>query len=134
MSRIAAIVLLAMLAMHAMPARAAPPVMTAREVAYAAAKATSIGPDPCRNPDGDEIVVCGSRETPYALPGYDPPGRYSDDSVAGGSRMRMTKDIRQAGGACATGNAFCMPAPAVNMFQVLPVLVKGIKRLIEGDD
>lgn len=47
---------------------------------------------------------------------------------------QMTAGEMLAASACATGGSFCLPPPTVNLFQALPVIVKGIKRLLEGDD
>lgn len=49
---------------------AAPPPFTAGQALAASRAATSIGPDPCRNPNGDEIVVCGIVTNPYEVPLY----------------------------------------------------------------
>lgn len=66
MSRIAALLML-----YAAPSGTAP--VTAERALAASRAVTSIGRDPCRNPENsEEIVVCGRRESPYALPLYDP--------------------------------------------------------------
>lgn len=112
---------------------AAPGVpVTAEQVAKAAHAATSIGPDPCRNPTGDEIVVCARRESPYALPLYDPDeGRI--ESKASGRRASQMAAIKESETDCAKQGAFCYPPPAFNGGSVLRVLVKGATKLIEGE-
>lgn len=127
MSRIAALLLLAA---GAAAAEAEP--LTAQQVLARHKAKTSIGPDPCRNPSGDEIVVCGRRESPYALPLYDPDAGHPE-SQAGGSRTRLEGELAKASTPCAAGAFDCRPPAAVNFFTVLPVVVKGIKALIDDD-
>lgn len=93
MSRIAAL-----LALYAAQAGGTP---ISAEQALAASRAmTSIGPDPCRNAaGGEEIVVCGRRETPYALPLYDPDAG-SAASVAGGGRESAMQKAKDTGAPC----------------------------------
>lgn len=122
MSRIAALLML-----YAAQAGGAP--VTAEQALRASRAMTSIGPDPCRNPaGGEEIVVCGRRESPYALPLYDPDAG-DPESVAGGARSRLTKEVAASQGACASQSAQCRPPAAVNIFQVIPGVVKIIKAL-----
>ena len=126
MSRIAALLLL-----HAAPAGAAP--VTAEQALAASRALTSIGSDPCRNPaEGEEIVVCGRRESPYTLPLYDPDAG-DPESVAGGSRTRLTQEVAASQGACASQSAQCRPPPAVDIFQVIPGVIKIIKALTDGE-
>lgn len=56
------------------PARppAATRAMTAEQVMAAHRAATGIGSAECATQAADEIVVCGRRTDPYALPLYDP--------------------------------------------------------------
>lgn len=129
MSRIAAALAAGLLAV---PALAAAVPMTAEQALKASRAATSIGPDPCRAPVGDEIVICGRKESPYALPLYDPM-EDDDASKAGGNRAGQMKAVGEANSACAQQGAFCQPPAAVNLFQVVPVLVRGIRKLIEGE-
>lgn len=107
--------------------------VTAEQVLAANRARTSIGADPCRNPaGGEEIVVCGRRESPYALPLYDPDAG-SPESVAGGARSRLTQDMAATQGACAAQSAQCRPPAAVDFFQVIPGVIKVIKALTDGD-
>jgi len=107
--------------------------VTAEQVLAASRAMTSIGPDPCRNPaSGEEIVVCGRRESPYALPLHDPDAG-SPESVAGGARSRLTQEMAATQGACASQSAQCQPPAAVNLFQVIPGVIKVIKALTDGE-
>lgn len=94
MSRFAALVVLAATSEGV---AAAPP--TAEQVAARHLRATSIGRDPCRDPAGDEIVVCGRRESPYRLPGYDPMAG-DDASQAGGNREGAMQRMKDTGAPC----------------------------------
>ena len=127
MSRIAALITIAAVAA---PASAKP--LTAQQVLARHRAATSIGPDPCKAASGDEIVVCGQRESPYALPLYDPTDGDAE-SRAGGSRTRLEGELAAASSPCASGASTCRSPAAVNLFAVIPVVVKGIEALL-GDD
>lgn len=127
MSIIAATML--MLAADPAPAR----TLTAEQVLAASQAKTSIGPDPCRKlADEEEIVVCGRRESPYSLPLYDPTDD-DDASKSGGNRVGQMAAIRESESLCAKGSQFCRPPPLFNVFAVGGVLVKGIKKLIDGE-
>lgn len=81
------------------PESASRPIVA--EQALAASRAmTSIGPDPCRMAaTGEEIVVCGRRESPYALPLYDPDaGRAA--SQAGSGRDAAMGAAKDTGAPC----------------------------------
>ena len=106
--------------------------VTAFEALARSRAVTSIGPDPCRRPTGDEIVVCGRRESPYALPLYDPTDD-DDASVAGGNRVGQMTAIKASESACAKQGNQCLPPPLFNLFSVLPVVVKGVKALIDDE-
>lgn len=95
-------------------APAAGAAMTAEQAMARARAATSIGPDPCRTPVGDEIVVCGRRESPYALPLYEPV--VSDDGVTGRERENMTDTMMNVIGSCNGGGEVCLsPLPIVRI-------------------
>ena len=103
MSRMAALLLV-----YAAPS-GAPTAMTAEQALVAHRAATSIGPDPCRNPAGDEIVVCGRRESPYALPLYEPPAS-GDGLMSGVDRELAVGIARDAAAPCrARGEACTKP-------------------------
>lgn len=127
MSRIAAWIVIAAVAA---PASAKP--LTAQQVLARHRAATSIGPDPCKAASGDEIVVCGQRESPYALPLYDPSDG-DDASQYGGNRVRQMAAIKESDSACAKQGAFCYPPPLFNGGSVLRVLIKGVKALTDGE-
>lgn len=105
---------------------------TAEQALAAHRAATSIGPDPCRVATGDEIVVCGRRESPYALPLYD---RTADDdaSKAGGNRVGQMAAIGESQSACAQQRAQCLPPPFVDFFVVAPVIIKSVKALLDDE-
>ena len=125
-------------AMMLQVAAAGRPPLTAEQAMAAHRAATGIGRDPCRpsaksRGDGDAIVVCGRRESPYALPGYDPMAGQAA-SQAGGGRKRQMADIREASGACASQAAQCLPPMAGNLLAVLPMLVvTGVEALIDDE-
>jgi hypothetical protein len=86
------------------------------EQALAASRAmTSIGPDPCRTVGtDDEIVVCGRRESPYALPLYEPVVR--DDGLTGRQREDAVGTMRDTAGGChARGEACLKPLPVIGI-------------------
>ena len=74
--------------------------------------ATSIGPDPCRTPNVDEIVVCGRRESPYALPLHEPTVR--DGSISGRERENMT-DTMMNMISCERGEVCLRPLPILKI-------------------
>jgi hypothetical protein len=76
----------------------AAPLATAEQVLKASRAATSIGPDPCRNPGGEEIVVCGRRESPYALPLYNPAGR--PEALSGRAREAAVATAQDTSAGC----------------------------------
>lgn len=67
---------------------------------------SSIGADPCRNPAGEEIVVCGRRQSPYALPLYDPAGRA--DTTSGRAREAAVESVQGASAACHARGEACL--------------------------
>lgn len=86
------------------------------EQALAAARAmTSIGPDPCRTAaTGEEIVVCGRRESPYALPLYEPV--VGDEGMTGREREDAVGTMRDTAGGCqASGEACLKPLPIIGI-------------------
>lgn len=128
MSRIAA-------AMLAFAADAAAPTPLTAEQAIAAARARTSAVQSCRDEaeaDEDAIVVCGRRSDPYALPLYDPTDD-DDASRYGGNRVSQMAAIKESESACAKQGAFCQPPAAVNFFTVLPVLIKGVTKLLDPD-
>jgi hypothetical protein len=128
MSRFAAALLLA----ASLAAQAAAEPRTAEQVLARHRAATSIGPDPCRSSADEEIVVCGYRTSPYALPPYDPTDD-DDASRYGGNRVGQMAAIAESESACAKQGAFCQPPAAVDIFTVLPVVIKGIKALVSDE-
>lgn len=86
------------------------------EQALAASRAmTSIGPDPCRTiATGEEIVVCGRRESPYALPLYEP--LVGDEGLTGREREDAVGTMRDTAGGChARGEACLKPLPLIGI-------------------
>lgn len=108
------------------------PVRTAEQVMAAHRAATAIGPAGCATQAGDEIVVCGRRTDPYALPLYDPTDD-DDASRYGGNRVGQMAAIRRSESACAKQGAFCMPPAAVNILRVVPVFLNAVRPLIDGE-
>lgn len=93
MSRIAALLVL-------YGAQAGGASVTAEQAIAASRAMTSIGPDPCRNSAGnEEIVVCARRESPYALPLYDPDAG-KPEAVAGGGRESAMEKAKDTGAPC----------------------------------
>lgn len=94
---------------------AAPGAAVTPEQAMAAHRAaTSIGPDRCRRPIGDEIVVCGRRESPYALPLYEPV--VGDDGLSGREREDAVLTLQDTAASChARGEACLKPLPVVRV-------------------
>jgi len=126
MSRIAA-------AMLAFAADAAAPTPLTAEQAIAAARARISAVQSCRDEgDDDAIVVCGRRGDPYALPLYDPTDD-DDASKYGGNGGGQMAAIKESESVCAKQGAFCQPLAAVNFFTVLPVLIKGVTKLLDRD-
>lgn len=126
MSRIAALLVL-------YGAQAGGASVTAEQAIAASRAMTSIGPDACRNSAGnEEIVVCARRESPYALPLYDPDAGHPE-STAGGARARLTHEMATTQSACASQSAQCRPPAAVNIFQVIPGVIKVVKALTDGE-
>lgn len=41
--------------------------------------------------------------------------------------------IKESESACAKQGAFCMPPAAMNLFAVVPALIKGIEALTDGE-
>lgn len=90
---------------------------TAAQAMQAHARMTSIGADPCRPGavDGDEIVVCGRRESPYALPLYEPPlsGEGFLSTMGREAAMRAAQDTFAP---ChARGEACARPLPLIGI-------------------
>ena len=86
------------------------------EQALAASRAlTSIGPDPCRtSAAGEEIVVCGQRESPYTLPLYEP--AVSDDGVTGREREDMVATTQDTAAGCHSRGESCLkPLPILKV-------------------
>lgn len=108
MSRIAALLVL-----YAMPAGAAP--VTAERALAASRAVTSIGRDPCRGQaTGDEIVVCGRRESPYSLPLYEPAAR--DEMLTGRGREDVVENMHRKFAPCnARGEACLKPLPLLRI-------------------
>lgn len=91
--QVASLVGLSVATLVAIPAPVvAAPATSARQVLSAHRAATSIGADPCRSASPDDIVVCGQRDSPYALPLYDPDAGRTE-SRAGGSRLRLEGEL-----------------------------------------
>lgn len=100
----------ALLVLQAAPA-------TAAQAMRAHARMTSIGADPCRPgaAGGDEIVVCGRRESPYALPLYEPPS--AGDGLMSGMDRELAVGIAQdTFASChARGEACAKPLPVIGI-------------------
>lgn len=111
---------------------AVPPAMTAEQVMAAHRAATSIGPAGCATQAGDEIVVCGRRTDPYALPLYDPTDD-DDASRYGGNRVGQMAAIKEAESACAKQGAFCLPPAAMNILRIVSVVANAVGSLDDGD-
>ncbi|HZF42303.1 MAG TPA: hypothetical protein VEZ48_02720 [Sphingomonadaceae bacterium] len=89
--------------------------IVAEQVMAASRAITSIGPDPCRTVATDEeIVVCGRRESPYALPLYEPVVR--DDGPTGRQREDAVGTMRDTAAGChARGEACLKPLPLIGI-------------------
>lgn len=87
-------------------AEAAPDPTSAAQALAAHRALTGIGPDPCRTPSQDEIVVCGRRESPYALPLYDPV--VGDESVSGRERERAVETMQGGTASCPLRGEPCL--------------------------
>lgn len=88
-------------------ASAAPVAPTASQALARHRAMTSIGPDPCRAATSEEIVVCGRRESPYALPLYDP---MADDEFpqAGRAREETMDRMKDTGAPCRARGEPCI--------------------------
>lgn len=84
--------------------------LTAERALAAHRAATSIGPDPCRrqsNAGDEEVVICGRRESPYALPLYEPP--LSADPLPGGrEREAIMGTMRDTAAPCHARGEACV--------------------------
>lgn len=119
----------ALLVLQAAPAGGAP--TTAEQALAAHRGATSIGPDPCRTASEDEIIVCGRREKPYAVPLY--AAEAGPDAQAGGRRTGQMKDVVDAQGACAMQLAQCRPPAAFNGTKFMGGVMKIVEALTDGE-
>lgn len=76
--------------------------------------ATSIGADPCRTQAGDEIVVCGRRESPYSLPLYE--SSVGDDGMTGREREDAVDTMRDVVAPCRIRGETCLkPLPILRI-------------------
>ena len=99
-------------------AAGANPQVSAAQAMRAHARMTSVGADPCRPGaagDGDEIVVCGRRESPYALPLYEP--QSAGDGLMSGMDRELAVGIAQdtAASCHARGEACTKPLPLIGI-------------------
>ena len=107
-------------ALLAQAANAETPGVTAAQVMAAHRAATSIGRDPCRpgvaaTGGNDEIVVCGRRESPYALPLYEPPS--AGEGLMSGMDRELAVGIAQdtAASCHARGEPCIKPLPMIGV-------------------
>lgn len=111
-------------------ATAAPP-RTVESILEAHRAKTSIGPDPCRSSDGNEIVVCARRQDEFAT-GIDDT-QYDAASQYGGNRVGQMQQIKDATSPCKTQGLACT-AGGLDVFAVGKFVVGGIKALLGKDD
>lgn len=133
MSIIASVLLAGANAPATSPAPARSPVRSAEAVMEAYRAKASIGPDPCRSPDPDEIVVCARDRNEFATPLYDTD--IDDDSKFGGNRAGQMQAIRDATSSCKSQGHGCEGSKgSINVFAVAEFVVGGIRALLGKDD
>ena len=102
--------------------------LTAEAVLEAYRAKVSIGPDPCRSVDPEEIVVCARKREEIAKSIYDK----ADGPRYGGERVDQMQAIADATRPCGTQGIICkggMDVGAIGRF-----VVGGIRALLGRDD
>lgn len=116
-------------ALLASAATAAPP-RTVESILEAHRAKTSIGPDPCRSSDENEIVVCARRQDEFAT-GIDDTG-FDDASAHGGNHVGQMQVIKDATSSCKSQGHGCRGS--INVFAVGKFVVGGVRALLGKDD